>query len=123
MYAAARKLLDLPAFREELYRQPFPRGVANALLYLLPLAELTVVALLLMDKTLAAGLQASLSLLIIFTGYILLIKLHFWAQIPCSCGGILGRMSWGAHLLFNLCFIAVNLLAFRIYFRDQRTSG
>jgi len=120
VYAAASKLSDVGAFRRELYRQPFPRGVSDVLLYLLPFAELATAALLLFNRTLLAGLKTALSLLILFTGYVALVKLGYWAQVPCSCGGILGRMSWTAHLIFNCCFLAVNLVALRFYFNDYR---
>lgn len=120
VYAAFSKLIDFWAFRRELYRQPFPHGVSDVLLYLLPLAELAAAALLLFDRTLLAGLETSLFLLLLFTGYVGLVKLGYWEKVPCSCGGILGRMDWTAHLVFNCSFLVINLLALRFYFNDNR---
>jgi len=45
-------------------------------------------------------------LMVLFTVYIYLI-LNFSDFIPCSCGGILEKMDWHTHLIFNLiCVIA-----------------
>ncbi|MDO3641253.1 MauE/DoxX family redox-associated membrane protein [Mucilaginibacter sp. L3T2-6] len=118
-YAAGSKLADVAAFRRELHRQPFPPGVADVLLYLLPAAELAVAALLLFGRTLRTGLQASLVLLVLFTGYILLAMLGYWEQVPCSCGGIISHLTWGQHLAFNCFCMAVNLMALHIYAKGE----
>ena len=120
VYAAAAKLENFAAFRVELNRQTVPHEVATLLAYLIPAAELAAVILLLFDKTSRAGLFLSLSLLCIFSFYIALVLLHFWSRVPCPCGGILSRMPWSAHLLFNLFFIAINLVAIHIHTKERR---
>ena len=110
-YAALSKLLDTDAFREQLYNQTFPHVLADPLLYGLPLTELLTVALLVMPRTQFAGLLLSFSLLLLFSGYIALVLLGYWNRVPCSCGGILSRMSWQTHLLFNLAFLGINAFA------------
>ena len=57
-YAAASKLTTPAEFRAQLYRQPFPRELADLLLYGLPAAELLTVLLLCLERTRAAGLFA-----------------------------------------------------------------
>jgi hypothetical protein len=113
VYAACSKLADPEEFRGQLYNQPFPHGLAGLLLYALPLGELLVVALLLLPGMQRRGLQLSLGLLALFTGYIVLIKLGAFARIPCSCGGILSHMGWTTHFFFNLFFILINVLALK----------
>jgi putative oxidoreductase len=116
VYAAISKLVTFDDFRGQLYNQSFPREVAVLLLYLLPAAELLTAGLLFFPRTERTGLTLSLVLLTLFTGYISLVLLHFWSRVPCSCGGVLSHLSWGGHLLFNLFFIALNLIA--LYRRD-----
>lgn len=115
VYAAASKLADPGAFGRELHRQPFPPEAADALLYLLPLSELAAAGMLLFGRTLSTGLKLSLVLLVFFTGYILLAVLGYWQHIPCACGGIISRLTWGQHLVFNCLFIALNLIALHIH--------
>ena len=120
IYAAASKLADFPMFRVQLHRQPFPAGVADAMVYLLPGAELLTAILLLSERTFMAGLALSLTLLALFTSYIVLVLLHFWSRTPCACGGILNHMTWRVHLAANLLFIALNLIAIKIHVKERR---
>ncbi|MDP9078832.1 MAG: hypothetical protein M3O71_15490 [Bacteroidota bacterium] len=123
VYAAASKLLAFDDFRGQLYNQTFPHGLAEVLVYALPAAELAAVACLLLPRLQLTGLVLSLDLLLLFTGYIALVLLHFWERVPCSCGGILSHMGWGTHLVFNCLFLVINLIAIRIYFRDKKAAG
>jgi hypothetical protein len=123
VYAAASKLADFGDFRGQLYNQTFPHGLADLLLYALPAAELLAVALLLFPRTQLTGLVISLDLLLLFTGYITQVLLHFWDRVPCSCGGILSHMGWGTHLAFNLVFIGLNIAAIKIHLSDKKVAG
>ena len=113
VYAVTSKLGDLSEFRSQLYNQTFPHALADILLVALPALEILTVGLLFFPRTVLTGLYFSAGLLAVFTGYILLVKLHVWARVPCSCGGILNRMSWTTHLIFNLCFLILNLFAIK----------
>src|SRR5690606_14703009 len=42
--------------------------------------------------------------MVMFTAYIFII-LNFSDFVPCSCGGVLEKMSWTQHLIFNVVFI------------------
>lgn len=118
-YAAASKLGDYRDFKGQLYNQTFPHAWADVLVILLPALELLTAGLLFHPKTSAAGLLLSIGLLTLFTGYIVLVQLHFWDRVPCSCGGILNKMSWTIHLFFNLFFILLNLAAIRTGRQDN----
>jgi putative oxidoreductase len=121
IYAAISKLIVPVDFRAQLYRQPFSHGMADALFYLLPAAEVIAAGLLCFNRTVLTGLVFSLLLLLSFTIYVTLGVLHFWAKIPCSCGGILSHMGWGAHLVFNIFFIGLNIVAIGLYLRLHPT--
>lgn len=44
-----------------------------------------------------------------FTTYIFII-LNFSTFVPCSCGGILEKMGWTEHLIFNISFLLLAVL-------------
>jgi hypothetical protein len=111
IYAAASKLLAFADFRGQLYNQAFPHWLADILLYTLPAAELVLAGLLCFAGTRRAGLWLAAGLLALFSGYIALALLHYWDTLPCSCGGIISRLSWGGHLALNLFFILISLSA------------
>jgi putative oxidoreductase len=121
VYAATLKLAGFGEFRFQLYRQTFPHIIADILVYALPAAEFAAVLLLLFSRTFFAGLLLSLALLSLFTAYIALVLLGFWAHVPCSCGGVLSRLGWKPHLLFNGCFIVLNLVAIVVHLKERRS--
>ena len=112
VYAALSKLLDLPLFRGQLYNQSFPHQLADVLIIALPASELLTCGLLLLPTTRRYGLWLSALLLSLFTLYIVLVLLGFWSRVPCSCGGVLARLSWTQHLLFNLFFLVLSVMGF-----------
>ena len=109
-YTALSKLSGYEKFVLLLHESPLIHKGADTIAWLLPVTELIVVLLLFFEHTRRIGLYASLLLLVLFTLYLLYMVL-FVADLPCSCGGVLSRMSWQQHILFNLFFIIVNLIA------------
>ena len=91
--------------------QVFSNQTANILVWAVPFSELLVSSLLIFIKTRLAGLYASLLLLVSFTVYIGLVMNHVFGRIPCSCGGILSKMTWEQHLVFNMVFILMTSTA------------
>jgi hypothetical protein len=45
-----------------------------------------------------------------FTGYVIAV-VSFSKELPCSCGGVLQEMSWGQHIVFNIVFTLLALVA------------
>jgi hypothetical protein len=119
-YAAFSKLLDFRQFEAAMLVQPFPRTIAFILAFVIPPAELTAAALLAGKRTRYAGLWLSVVLMSQFTGYAALAYFHFRIATPCPCGGILGSMSWGPHLLFNIFFLLVTIVSIFITNRERR---
>jgi hypothetical protein len=120
VYAAASKLINFSQFHDQLYNQAFSRRLADVLLYVVPFAELLTVGMLLIRETIFIGLLLSLLLLTLFSGYILLVLLGLWPNESCPCGGILNGMSWPIHLLFNYCFIVLNLITISAHVEERR---
>ena len=120
-YAAISKVIIFVQFTHQLALQPFPHTVASSLAYLLPTAEMLAALLLAGKRTANAGWWLSFMLMAAFTAYSLLVVVGFWPDLPCSCGGILGRLPWGAHLAFNTLFFAVTIAG--ILTRKERREG
>jgi hypothetical protein len=122
-YAAFSKLLDIDRFRAQLYLQPFSHPVADILLYLLPALEILLAVLLCFERSGFVALIGSTVLMAIFTAYISLALLHYLGDIPCSCGGILNRISWTVHLAFNWAFILAGLTGIVLGLQDKKKTS
>lgn len=104
-YAASTKLLDLQKFEVELSQSPMLNPISNLISILVPLIEITLAMMLFINKTRTIAYYISYSLMTMFTTYIVII-MNYSYQVPCSCGGILGQLSWPVHIVFNLFTIA-----------------
>lgn len=107
MYTGFNKLFGLKEFTLSLYNQPIPHGFAFFLSRSIPIIEIVTAICLLFPATTRIGLYASFGLMLIFTGYIAAILLHFFRKIPCSCAGIFKHMSWQTHLWVNLLILVL----------------
>lgn len=110
-YAAVSKLCAYEESKREMMNQVFPANIALILTWLVPVTELTLAAGLIINKFSFKALLASCLLLIVFTLYIAIAMSGSFGRIPCSCGGILEDMSYSAHMVFNLIFIVMAILA------------
>jgi len=111
VYAAVSKLLDFENFQVQLGQSPLLSAFAWWISWLVPMVELVISLLLCIPKFRTFGLFAAFSLMIMFTAYIFIV-LHYSSFIPCSCGGILEKMSWSVHLGFNIVFLLLAAFAF-----------
>lgn len=111
VYTASSKLLNYPSFRQQLTLSPFVGDVAGIASILIPASELLATSLLTVKNTRFYGLLASLVLLTVFTLYIAGMLLS-GVSLPCSCGGVISSLSWQEHLIFNLFFLAITIIAF-----------
>jgi hypothetical protein len=57
------------------------------------------------------GLYASLVLMLAFTIYTAAVLLHAFKYVPCSCGGVIRKLTWPQHLVFNLFFVGISVAA------------
>ncbi|MCF6407024.1 hypothetical protein L3C95_29275 [Chitinophaga filiformis] len=107
-YASISKLLQYNTFRFQLDQSPFITGYSGIIAWFIPAIELITTAMLVFPATRLKGFYFSYGLMLLFTVYIYAI-LHFSYFIPCSCGGILSRMNWQQHLVFNVIFTLIAL--------------
>jgi uncharacterized membrane protein YphA (DoxX/SURF4 family) len=109
IYAAASKLLDFENFRIQLGQSPLLSSFASWISITVPVSEFIIAFVLLHKPYSLIGLYAAYMLMIMFIVYIYLI-LNFSAFIPCSCVGILEKMTWDEHLFFNICFVILAII-------------
>jgi len=110
MYTAFSKWSDMTKFRHQMMAQPFNLKYLPLLIYGLPAIEIICALLIIPAKTRFYGLVGSSILMLLFTGYIILIKTHYYSYIPCSCGGVIEGFNWTQHLFFNLFFLLLAVL-------------
>ncbi|WP_368677976.1 MauE/DoxX family redox-associated membrane protein [[Flexibacter] sp. ATCC 35208] len=111
VYAAVSKWMDFNVFVSQMHKQPFPAQLLPLLVWGIPFTELCVSLLLMLEKTRFTGLKIATGMMILFTGYIILIELRYFGEIPCSCGGAIVQFTWVQHLYFNLFFVSIGLVA------------
>lgn len=103
-YAATSKLLDFETFTVQLAQSPLLSAYAGIITWLVPGIEIVIAVLLIFKRFREIALYAAFALMVMFTAYIFII-LNFSDFIPCSCGGVLEKLSWTQHLIFNIVFI------------------
>lgn len=111
VYTAVSKVLDINRFISTMSVSPFPfmRIFAPALGWIIPIVEIAIAFFIISSKFQRIGFIASIILLLLFEIYIgslLLSGLH----LPCSCGGVVSKLSWKQHLVFNLLFIVISII-------------
>lgn len=121
LYAALSKLFDFAHFQRQMEIQVFPLTIARLLVWVIPAYEFLLAGLLLFPKNKAPGLWGSFCLMGAFTVYIMLILTRVFERVPCSCGGILQRMGWTTHFIFNLAWLL--LIGLTLLFMDEKKGG
>ena len=109
VYTAVSKLLDYENFRAVIGQSPLLTRFAPVLAIVVPLAEIIIALLLVIPRYRRIGLYASFAMMVLFTTYIIVL-VTLSERIPCSCGGVISRMTWKQHLYFNIGFVLLALL-------------
>ncbi|SRX52217.1 MauE/DoxX family redox-associated membrane protein [Aequorivita sp. CIP111184] len=104
VYAALSKLLDYETFQIQLAQSPLLSAYAGIVSVLVPSIEILLAVLLVIPRFRFPALIGCFWLMVMFTAYIVII-LNFSDFVPCSCGGVLEKLSWTEHLFFNISFI------------------
>ncbi|MCS3795991.1 MauE/DoxX family redox-associated membrane protein [Niastella sp. OAS944] len=110
LYASVSKWLSFKTFIGEMNNQPFPNWMTPFLVWSIPFIEVLIAVGLIFEKTRVQSLYASFFLMLAFTIYTVVILLHAFKYIPCSCGGVIRKLTWPQHLFFNLFFVGISLL-------------
>lgn len=118
VYAAVSKLLDFQKFTVQVGQSPILTSLGSWIAIFVPTIELLIALCLAIPRFRLIAMYASLTLMVIFTTYIVFI-LKFSPYIPCSCGGILDKMGWEEHLIFNFSFTLLAVVGVIILERAQ----
>jgi len=121
-YAATSKFLDYENFRIQLGQSPILTNFTGIIAYGIPAIELLIAITLTINKLRTIALYASLGLMTAFSMYIITI-LKLSDFVPCSCGGILERMGWTEHLIFNLVFVALGIIGIILIGQDLKKTS
>lgn len=113
VYAGLSKWTD-PEFTEQLNKSPYLEGWSGFVSVVLPIGEIAMAILLIFPRTKLLGLYLSFFTMVLFTGYIYAM-INFSHYTPCSCGGILSKMDWNTHLIFNLAFCVLAVVAILLW--------
>jgi len=114
VYAAVNKILDFENFQVQLGQSPVLSAYAGTISWAVIIIELLISIFLSVKKFRIIGLYSAFTLMVMFTVYIYLI-LNYSSSIPCSCGGILEKLNWKQHLLFNICFVIISAIGVFLY--------
>ena len=121
VYAAMNKLLDVEKFQVQIGQSPLLTKIAPIVAWLIPLTEILVALALAFDRSKLLGLYISFGLMVMFTLYIVAI-LNFSDHIPCACGGVIDKLGWTEHLLFNIGFVILGLVGILLSSPKRRES-
>lgn len=121
VYTSFNKLFNFDFYLGDLKRSPELGPYALILSILIPLSELAIAAIILPLKTRKQGLLGALILMILFTLYVAYV-VFFASYHPCSCGGIIRELTWMQHLIFNISFVLLAIVAL-IFERNKRVDN
>ncbi|WP_073294394.1 MauE/DoxX family redox-associated membrane protein [Chryseobacterium polytrichastri] len=107
-YAGISKMLDFENFQVQLAQSPLLSAYAGFISYAVIGIEFIIVLLLCLKNIRLIGFYLSFGIMISFTVYIYLI-LNYSDFIPCSCGGILEKLGWTEHMIFNIICVLMAL--------------
>lgn len=121
VYAAVSKLMDFDNFQVQVAQSPLLTAFAGFISIAVIVFELFIALLLAIPRTRVIGLYFSFVLMVLFSVYIYII-LNYSSYIPCSCGGILENMSWTEHLIFNIAFSLLAVVALSLFDDSNNTN-
>jgi uncharacterized membrane protein YphA (DoxX/SURF4 family) len=110
VYSAVNKLMDVEKFQVQIGKSPLLTHISWLVAWCVPFIEIVISILLAIPRFRLTGLFGAFSLMTIFTTYIIII-LNFSDHVPCACGGVLEKLGWTEHLIFNIVFMALSLTA------------
>ncbi|MBT1711947.1 hypothetical protein KK062_27135 [Fulvivirgaceae bacterium PWU5] len=119
IYAAFSKLREYETFQGQIGKSPLIMDYASWIAFLVPLIEIAIAVSLLIVRLQLIALYAAFSLMFLFSAYIWFI-LTFSPYVPCSCGGILDKMGWTEHLVFNIIFTLLAVVGIHLNLSQQK---
>lgn len=104
---AMHQVRAFPVLKEVPGTSPLTENQIEILSYVIIASEIVVSVLIVNLQTRITGLRVSISLLILFTLY-LIYMVTKGGKLPCSCEVVPAQLSWNQEIGLNLIFIALN---------------
>lgn len=108
VYTGINKFISANSLQIVLKDYPLIGGMPELIAWGLPVVELSVALLLFIPRTRLKGLYCSLLLMSAFTLY-LIYMLTVTTKLPCTCGGMLQKLTWNQHLFFNISCVLLSI--------------
>lgn len=121
VYAATSKIIDFENFKSQIGQSYLLAAFSDWVAMTIPPLEVIIALMFLWQNLRLVALYLSYALMVLFTVYIIAIT-QFSDHVPCSCGGILQKMNWNQHLLFNIVFVILSIAAVVLYPRNTINS-
>ena len=118
-YAALVKLFDYQKFTVQIGQSPLLTGFGNTIPWMVISIEILVSIMMVIPRLRLIAFFSAFSLMTMFTAYIIAI-LNFSSYIPCSCGGVLEKLGWTEHLIFNVAFVLLGLTGIVLQAAENR---
>lgn len=119
VYTAANKIMTLDHFIIALAQFPLLKKYSGFLAYFIPLSEIGISLVLIFPKLYVHGMRLSLGLMLSFTIYLTYaVWILGYKKLPCSCGGVISKLSWKQHLYFNIVIIL--LITWSLFIRKGK---
>lgn len=119
VYTGINKLISINTLKSVLKDYPLIGNIPWLFAWALPITELIVALLLFLPRTRLWGLYASLVLLSSFSLY-LSYMLIFTSKLPCTCGGMLEKLTWPQHFIVNMFFILLSLAGILLILKSTK---
>lgn len=109
VYTGVNKLTEISNFQAVLSKSTFLKPIYIPVSWIIPSIEIVTALVLAFAKSKIIGLWIAVILLTMFTVYIsgMLALLHH-KDLPCSCGGIINKLSWPEHVILNLALLTLS---------------
>lgn len=122
IYAAFSKLLIVNTFQQQLAQSPLiPPSIITILAYIVPIFEISIALLLIIEQFALWGLFLSTLTMFFFSLYLIALVQFFPSNLPCACGGILNKLGYTEHITFNIIFTLLASYGL-IYFKPQSSN-
>lgn len=119
LYTGLSKLINHRTFAFVLSQSPLLHPFSGLLAIVLPLLEIVIAVMLFLPVTRLKAMYASFVLMLLLTVY-LSGMVAFTHDLPCNCGGVIQKLSWQQHIVFNLFFLFLSFSG--IFFLRRRMS-
>lgn len=113
--------MDYQKFSVQIGQSPLLTGFGGSIPWLVISIEILISGMLLIPYLRFMAFFAAFSLMTMFTAYIVAI-LNFSSYVPCSCGGVLEKLGWTEHLIFNTGFIVLGFAGIVLQAEERKAE-